>query len=214
MAAAVPSMFSTSVSTDPGGGGTEMQGTRRILVVLDGSDEAEEALAPAAEVAAAEGAELLLVVVVSSFRTVPSHDVILLTDLAGAAAQAHGYLEAIAARLPERQVRTLVTLSALSTAEVGVELIRVATEERCDLVAMTMQPGMAHTVDLLLRHQLAVLLVPRRSDSRLAGKRVPVPRFRLAPALRPGLALGGLFFVARREGGVALWALPARGQEA
>jgi nucleotide-binding universal stress UspA family protein len=192
-----------------------MHGTRRILVVLDGSDEAEEALAPAAAVAAAEGAELLLVVVVSSFRTVPSHDVILLTDLTGAAGQAQGYLEAIAARLPERQVRTLVTLSVLSTAEVGVELIRVATEERCDLVAMTMQAGMAHTVDLLLRHQLAVLLVPRRSDSRLAaGKRVPVPRFRLAPALRPGLALGGLFFVARREGGVAVWALPARGQEA
>jgi nucleotide-binding universal stress UspA family protein len=191
-----------------------MQRTRTILVVLDGSDEAEEALAPAAAVAASEGAELLLVVVVSSFRTVPSHDVILLTDLAAAAGQAQRYLEEIAATLPERQVRTLVTLSVLSTSEVGLELIRVATEESCDLVAMTMQPGMSHMVDLLLRHQLAVLLVPRRSDPRLEGKRVPVPRFRLAPALRPGLALGGLFFMARHEGGVAVWALPARGEEA
>jgi nucleotide-binding universal stress UspA family protein len=191
-----------------------VQGARRILVVLDGSDEAEEALAAAATVAAAEGAELLLSVVVPSFRSVPSHDVILLTDLPSAARQAQDYLEAIAARLPERQVRTLVTISPLSAAEVGVELMRVATEERCDLVAMTMQRGMAHTVDLLLRHQLAVLLVPRRSDSRRAGKRVRVRRFRLAPAPRLGLAPAGLFFVARREGGVALWALPARGQEA
>jgi nucleotide-binding universal stress UspA family protein len=181
---------------------------RKILTVLDGSDEAEEALEAARRVAA-EGTELVLASVVPSFRTIPSHDVVLLTDLAAAAGQAHEYLHQVAARISDLRVSTVVRVSPLSAAEIWAELMLLASEEGCDLIAMTTSPGMVSTINVLLKHGPTLLLVPGRAAPVQAGKAARVPR---SPVPRLGLAFESVFS-SRREEGLPLWGLPA-GSEA
>jgi nucleotide-binding universal stress UspA family protein len=185
-----------------------VQRPSRILVVLEGGDEDEEVLEAVGGVAV-EDSEVLLVMVVPSFRTVPSFDVICLYDFAAEAARAHHHLDEVARRLSHPQVRTLVRISPLSTAEIGLELLDIAEEERCDLLVMALRPGMRHAVAFLLRQALPLLLVPAQDRPRPSGRgrRVPLPRLGLVPAVRPGLAVGSVFFFS--QGGVAAWDPPA-----
>src|SRR6266508_1667167 len=111
-----------------------------MLGVLEGGDEDEEVLEAVGGVAG-EDSEVLLVMVVSSFRTVPSFDVIALYDFAEEAARAHDHLDEVVGRLSDLRVRTLVRISPLSAAEIGLELKDIAEEERCDLVVMAVRPG-------------------------------------------------------------------------
>lgn len=188
---------------------------RRVLVGLDGTEEAEEALHRARAIAASEGSELLLVTVVPSFRTVPSHDVILLHDLVAAASQARDYLDRVALETPG--AGTLVRVSPLSAAEVGEELLAVALEERCDLVVTTvhaMGRGFSRVVGRFDRHGVALLLVPgraQRAPRGRVGSRLRVPRF-VVPTPRPALAFGSLFFFSAGARGVAILALPGSRQ--
>jgi hypothetical protein len=180
-----------------------VQRPSRILVVLEGGEEDEEVLEAVGGVAG-EDSEVLLVTVVPSFRTVPSFDVICLYDFAAEAARAHRHLDQAVGRLSHPQVRTLVRVSPLSTAEVGLELKDIAEAERCDLLVMALRPGTRHAVAFLLRQALPLLLVPTvdRARSSGGGRRVPLPRLGLVPAPRPGLAVGSVFFFS--QGGVAL----------
>jgi nucleotide-binding universal stress UspA family protein len=175
---------------------------------LEGGDEDEEVLEAVGGVAG-EDSEILLVMVVSSFRTVPSFDVVVLYDFAAEAARAYGHLDKVVRRLSHPRVRTLVRISPLSAAEVGLELLDVAEAERCDLAVMALRPGTRHAVAFLLRQALPLLLVPTvdRPRSSGRGRRVPLPRLGLVPALRPGLAVGSIFFFS--QGGVAAWEPPA-----
>jgi nucleotide-binding universal stress UspA family protein len=180
----------------------EVRRPSRILVVLEGSDEDEEVI-EAVRGLAGEDSEILLVTVVPSFRTVPSFDVICLYDFAAEAARAHDHLDQVVRRLSHPRVRTLVRISPLSAAEIGLELLDIAEEERCDLVVMAVRPGTRHAVAFLLRQTLPLVLVPAlgRPRSSGRGRRVPLPRLGLVPALRPGLAVGSVFFFS--QGGVA-----------
>jgi nucleotide-binding universal stress UspA family protein len=184
-----------------------VQRPSRILVVLEGGDEDEDVLEALRGVAAEDG-EVLLVMVVSSFRTVPSFDVIALYDFAAEAARAHHHLDEVVDRLSHPRVRTLVRISPLSTAEIGLELLDIAAAERCDLLVMALRPGTRHAVAFLLRQTLPMLLVPTEDRPRSPrGRRVPLPRLGLVPAPRPGLAIGSVFFSS--QGGVAAWEPPA-----
>jgi nucleotide-binding universal stress UspA family protein len=176
----------------------------KILVVLEGGEEDEDVL-DALRGVAAEDAEVVLVTVVSSFQTVPSFDVILLHDVATEAARAQGHLDDVAGRFSKLRVRTLVRVSPLSTAEIGLELKDVAEAERCDLLVMALRRGTRRAVGFLLRQALPLLLVPApdRPRSSPRGRRVPLPRLGLVPAPRPGLAVGSVFFFFS-QGGVAL----------
>jgi nucleotide-binding universal stress UspA family protein len=185
-----------------------VQRPSRILVVLEGGDEDEDVLEALRGVATEDG-EVLLVMVVSSFQTVPSFDVICLYDFAAEAARAHHHLDEVVDRLSHPRVRTLVRISPLSVAEVGLELMNIAEAERCDLLVMALRPETRHAVRLLLRQTLPLLLVPAvdRPRSSGRGRRVPLPRLGLVPAPRPGLAIGSVFFFS--QGGVAAWEPPA-----
>lgn len=185
-----------------------MRAIRKLLTVLDGSEEAEEAI-EAAQSVAAEGAELVLAAVVPSFRTIPSHDVILLTDLAAAAGQAHDYLKQVAARISDLRVRTVVRVSPLSAADIWAELILLARDEGCDLIATTTRPGMASKIDVFLKHGLTLLLAAGTPGSVQPGKAVRIPWFVLSSVPRVRPALEPVFFL-RREGDATLWGLPAR----
>jgi nucleotide-binding universal stress UspA family protein len=181
-----------------------MRRPSRILVVLEGGDEDDdEDVLEALRGVAAEDGEVVLVMVVPSFQTVPSFDVILLHDFAAEAARAHHHLDEVARRFSHLRVRTLVRISPLSAAEIGLELKDVAEAERCDLLVMALRPGTRHAVAFLLRQALPMLLVPAldRPRSSPRGRRVPLPRLGLVPALRPGLAVGSIFFFS--QGGVA-----------
>jgi len=178
---------------------------RMLLTVLDGSEEAEEAI-EAAQSVAAEGAELVLAAVVPSFRTIASHDVILLTDLVAAAGQAHDYLNQVAARISDVRVRTVVRVSPLSAAEIWAELILLMRDEGCDLIAMTTRPGMASTIDVLLKHGFTLLLVAGSPGPVQPGKAVRIPRLVLSSAPRVRPALESVFFL-RRQGGAAPWGI-------
>jgi nucleotide-binding universal stress UspA family protein len=180
--------------------------------VLEGSDEDEEVLEAVGGVAG-QDSEILLVTVVSSFRTVPSFDVICLYDFAAEAARAHQHLDQVVGRLSHPQVRTLVRISPLSTAEIGLELLDIAQEERCDLLVMAVRPGTRHAVAFLLRQTLPLVLVPAQDRPRSSGRgrRVPLPRLGLVPAPRPGTAVGSVFFFS--QGGVAAWDPPAEPTE-
>jgi nucleotide-binding universal stress UspA family protein len=187
-----------------------VQRPSRILVVLEGGDEDEdEEVLKAVGGVAGEDSEVLLVVVVPSFRTVPSFDVIALYDFAAEAARAHHHLDEVVDRLSHPRVRTLVRISPLSVAEVGLELLDIAEAERCDLVVMALRPRTRHAVAFLLRQTLPLLLVPTQDRPRSSGRgrRVPLPRLGLVPAPRPGLAVGSVFFFS--QGGVAAWEPPA-----
>jgi hypothetical protein len=169
---------------------------------LEGGDEDEEVLETLRGIATEDG-EVVLVTVVPSFQTVPSFDVILLHDVAAEASRAQHHLDKVVGRLPYLRVRTLVRVSPLSVAEVGLELMDIAEAEHCDLLVMALRPGTRHAVAFLLRQALPLLLVPAvgRPRSSLRGRRVPLPRLGLVPALRPGLAVGSVFFFS--QGGVA-----------
>ncbi|HEV8307316.1 MAG TPA: hypothetical protein VGW35_06570 [Methylomirabilota bacterium] len=170
---------------------------------MEGGDEDEDVLEALRGVAAEDG-EVVLVMVVPSFQTVPSFDVILLHDVAAEAARAHHHLDEVVGRLSHPRVRTLARISPLSVAEIGLELKDIAEAERCDLLVMALRPGTRHTVAFLLRQALPLLLVPAvdRPRSSGRGRRVPLPRLGLVPALRPGPAVGSVFFFS--QGGVAL----------
>jgi nucleotide-binding universal stress UspA family protein len=172
-----------------------VQRPRRILVVLEGSDEDEEVLEAVGGVAG-EDSEVLLVTVVPSFQTVPSFDVIALYDFAAEAARAHDHLDKAVGRLSHPRARTLVRISPLSAAEIGLELMDIAEEERCDLLVMAVRPGTRHAVAFLLRQTLPLVLVPAQDRPRSSGRgmRVPLPRLGLVPALRPGMTAGSIFF--------------------
>jgi nucleotide-binding universal stress UspA family protein len=172
-----------------------VQKPRRILVVLEGSDEDEEVLEAVGGVAGGDS-EVLLVAVVPSFRTVPSFDVICLYDFAAEAARAHDRLDEAVGRLSHPRVRTLVRISPLSAAEIGLELLDIAEEEHCDLLVMAVRPGTRHAVAFLLRQTLPLVLVPAQDRPRPSGRgmRVPLPRLGLVPALRPGMTTGSIFF--------------------
>jgi nucleotide-binding universal stress UspA family protein len=188
----------------------EVRSPSRILVVLEGRDDDEEVIEAVGGVAG-EDSEVLLVMVVSSFRTVPSFDVILLYDFAAEAARAHDHLDEVVRRLSHPRVRTLVRISPLSAAEVGLELVDIAGEERCDLLVMAVRPQTRHAVAFLLRQTLPLVLVPTpdRPRSSPRGRRVPLPRLGLIPALRPGTAVGSVFFFFFSQGDVAAWDPPA-----
>lgn len=185
-----------------------MQRPSRILVVLEGSDEDEDVIEAVGGVAG-EDSEVLLVTVVPSFQIVPSFDVICVYDFAAEAARAHHHLDEVVRRLSHPRVRTLVRISPLSAAEVGLELVDIAEAERCDLLVVALRPGTRHAVAFLLRQTLPLLLVPApdRPRSSGRGRRVPLPRLGLVPALRPGTAVGSIFFFS--QGGVAAWDPPA-----
>jgi nucleotide-binding universal stress UspA family protein len=176
-------------------GGRRVQRPRRILVVLEGCDEDEEVL-EAVEGVAGEDSEVLLVMVVPSFRTVPSFDVICLYDFAEEAARAHDHLDEVIGRLSDLRVRTLVRISPLSAAEIGLELVDIAEEERCDLLVMAVRPGTRHAVAFLLRQTLPLVLVPAQDRPRSSGRgrRVPLPRLGLVPGRRAGMTAGSIFF--------------------
>ena len=180
-----------------------MQRPSRILVVLEGSDEDEDVIEAVGGVAG-EDSEVLLVTVVPSFQIVPSFDVIALYDFAAEASRAHHHLDEVVDRLSHLRVRTLVRVSPLSTAEIGLEFMDIAEKERCDLVVMALRPGTRHAVAFLLRQTLPLLLVPAQGRPRSSppGRRVPLPRLGLVPARRPGLAVGSIFFFT--QGGGAL----------
>lgn len=174
----------------------------RILVVLEGRDEDEEVLETVRGVAAEDG-EVLLATVVPSFQTVPSLDVVALFDFAEEAARARDHLDEVARRLSPRRVRTLVRISPLSAAETGLELLRIAEEECCDVLVIAVRPGTRHTVRLLLRRTLPLLLVPTPEPPRPSGRgrRLRLPRLGLVPALRPRTAVGSISYFA--QGSVA-----------
>jgi hypothetical protein len=69
---------------------------------------------------------------------------------------------------------------------------------------MAVRPGTRHAVAFLLRQTLPLVLVPAQDRPRSCGRgmRVPLPRLGLVPALRPGLAVGSVFFFFS-QGGVA-----------
>jgi hypothetical protein len=153
---------------------------------LEGCDEDEEVL-EAVEGVAGEDSEDLLVTVVPSFRTVPSFDVICLYDFAEEAARAHDHLDEVIGRLSDLRVRTLVRISPLSAAEIGLELVDIAEEERCDLLVMAVRPGTRHAVAFLLRQTLPLVLVPAQDWPRSCGRgrRVPLPRLAWSRAAGP-----------------------------
>lgn len=183
-----------------------MQRPGRILVAFEGGDEDDDALVEAVRGLAAEDSEVLLVTVVPSFQTVPSFDVILLNDIAAGVARARGYLDEVAQRFSHPNVRTLVRASPLSAAEIGLELMDIAEKERCDLLVMAVRPGTRQAVAFLLRQTLPLLLVPTVDPPRrtLRGTRIRLPRLGLVPAVRPGMAVGPVFFYSQAgvgEGG-------------
>lgn len=183
---------------------------QKIFVALDGSPECEGALELAEGVAATGPAELVLVTVIPSFRVVPSHDVIALTDFASAAGQAKHYLNEQASRLsdqfPGLRVRTLVKLSPLSAADMGAELMYLAAEESCNVVILTAGSEAARGV--VADQGVAILLVPPAPQPRPPGRSTRVPRIGLLPRPnrlpRPRLAPASLFFFGGPEGSVLL----------
>lgn len=172
-----------------------MRRPSRILVVLEAGEADEEVLETLPGVAVEDG-EILLVTVVPSFQTVPSFDVVLLHDFAAEAARAQSHLDEVARRLSHRHVRTLVRVSPLSAAEIGLELKDVAAAERCDLLMMALWRGSRHTVAFLLGQALPLLLVPAldRPRSSPRGRRIPLPQLGLVAALRPGPAAASVCF--------------------
>jgi nucleotide-binding universal stress UspA family protein len=175
---------------------------QRILVALDGSAEDARALETARDVTEREAGELVLAMVIPSFRTVPSHDCVSLTDFANATGQAQEYLNELASKLTGLRVHTLVRVSPLSAAEMGAELMHLAAEEHSDLMVMTAKSQFARKWFGSLEHKVPLLLIPTESERPLQGHRVLAPRLR--PALRLSPALGSLFFFAGPQGTVFL----------
>lgn len=167
---------------------------RKILIVLDGSEESEATLDAACSVAEGPDTQILLVSVVPAFRFIPSPDVpVLLTDLAEEAGRAQRYLDEVASTLTGRLVRTLVRVSTLSAGEMVAELKHLAAEEQCDLLVMAADAETARAVGPLLGGDLSLLLVPPKPVSRVRGKRIWAPRLRPAPVSRLASAIASLF---------------------
>lgn len=137
----------------------------RVMVPLDGSPLAEAALAPAGQLAAATGAEVVLVraepwlsSMVPVYGYLPDIDR-MDTD---AAAEAKAYLEGVRGRLPEGvRVETIVLRGAPSDM-----LVKFALHERVDLVVMAThgRGGLRRLVvgssaDRMVRSGAPVLLV-------------------------------------------------------
>jgi nucleotide-binding universal stress UspA family protein len=160
----------------------------RVLVPLDGSDLAEEVLTGASALAAATGAELVLVRVVDPGRArptgvqivsaPPSYVVAYQHDPEAELTHARHYLEDVAERLhgaaPVRSVRAEVgapsaTIAAVARDE-GVDLIAMATHGRGGLSGLLMGSTAAAT---LQRAGVPVLLVRPAAARQLAVELAP-----------------------------------------
>jgi nucleotide-binding universal stress UspA family protein len=112
---------------------------RRLLVPLDGSTLAEQALPPATTIARLAGAELVLMHATDWVRTVagasadltgmPPRDLVALAD-----EQARAYLEGIGQRLAEQGVTVHVDTRLDPAAEA---ILTCAADRQADLIAMT-----------------------------------------------------------------------------
>jgi nucleotide-binding universal stress UspA family protein len=148
-----------------GGASDRVPRLARLLVPLDGSEQAEAAIAPAADLAARSGAALTLV------RIEPVYGPMLASYAAmneiarldaEAEEQARDYLAVVRARLPEgAEANTVVLRGAPAT-----ELIAFAEREGIDLIVMTTHGhgGMRRLVlgsvaDRIVRAALPVLLI-------------------------------------------------------
>ncbi|MDR7480945.1 MAG: universal stress protein [Armatimonadota bacterium] len=115
---------------------------RRVLVALDGSDVAEGALPPAATLARAAGASLLLVWVVPTATTVPGDRGVAARLMPSAAAallddeadQASAYLARLVARL---RIEGLDAHARVERGDPVPSLVAAATREGADLIVMT-----------------------------------------------------------------------------
>jgi nucleotide-binding universal stress UspA family protein len=146
----------------------------RIMVPLDGSDLAAEALAPAAELAGRLGAELVLVSVIQppTYAYAEGYAYLAL-DPAEELAAAAGELEAIAERLRGDgltvSVRTAAGFATTTIAELaheaGIDLIVMATHGRGGLARLVLGSVATGT---LQRAGLPVLLVRPAAMSHLA----------------------------------------------
>jgi nucleotide-binding universal stress UspA family protein len=138
---------------------------RRIVVPLDGSPLAEAALAPAARLAAAAGARLVLLRV-QSWPVMTTMALPYVPDLGPVEAelerQAQQYLEGVLGRLPAGVAADIAVLRGIPT----MTLVDYVQENAVDLVVMTTHGrggvrrlALGSTADRLIRLGLPVLLI-------------------------------------------------------
>jgi nucleotide-binding universal stress UspA family protein len=154
-------------------GGWSRDGDAHVLVPLDGSELAEEALRPAADLAAALGATLVLLRVVEPFYYgymygepyPPAPEV----QAEAALAVARGYLDGLATRLGDGEVAVEIRVEVGPPAatiasvahELGASAIALATHGRSGLARVVLgsvATGLLHRADapILLVHPAAV----------------------------------------------------------
>ena len=115
---------------------------KKILLPLDGSALAERAIDPVEMMAAASGAEVLLLRIVpaplgKSPEAGQAEESKAFTE---GAALAKGYLEKVAARLAGKSVKSRILVSS---GDPPSEILRVAHKEDVDFIAMTTHGGTA-----------------------------------------------------------------------
>lgn len=170
----------------------------RVLVALDGSDLAREALGPASELARALSAELLLVRVVAPPSYVyPSAYPYLDQQLQAELAEAERYLEGVATEL---RAQGLAVARCVAVGSPASTIVGVAREQRADLIAMATHSrgGLARLVmgsvatGTVQRAEVPVLLV-RPGAARRAARPSP------AAAAEPAAAAGGMVSLSLTE---------------
>lgn len=155
---------------------------KKILVALDGSDLAEQAIPAALELAAATNAEVILAGVVVAPERWPSstmpHE-----SLGDEREYAEFYLASVADTVRKKKVKTHIRVDTGRAAET---LVAIADDEAADLIAMTThgRSGLTRWIlgsvadRVLHTSRIPVLLVDARADSKVTGgqfKHILVP---------------------------------------
>jgi nucleotide-binding universal stress UspA family protein len=151
----------------------------RVLVPLDGSALAEEALGPAVDVARALGAEILLLRVIDPVQAVsvgPSWYLSTAPEPTSTLQEAQHYLERTSARLQSAGV-TVAVRSAIGTP--GLVIAAAAREQHAQLIAMTPHGAagpsrlmLGRAATSILQHAGVPVLLVRPSATREAQPRV------------------------------------------
>jgi nucleotide-binding universal stress UspA family protein len=187
---------SVLIARSPRGPSSEAS-PRRILVPLDGSLRTESVLPTAARIAAAHGAELLLVLIVPepiATAVLSAGELELARQLASRLERrGHEYLERVSERLVRdgASVRTLV----LRSSDERRELLDLSEREACDLIVLSAHGATCNRASTFgsvatytLLHSLVSVLVlqdlpdtsrPERDESRSA----PPPRASFAESI-------------------------------